>query len=77
MNKDEFTGNWRPVRDPAKEWWGQLTSDSLDKVVEQRNKFIGLIQEKYGYTREKAEREFDRHMAEYQATRRSGSVSTG
>ncbi len=69
MHKGGFEGNWKPVRDQAKEWWGQLTGDNMDKVGGQRNKFIGLIQEKYGYTREKAEQEFDRHMAEYQATR--------
>ena len=77
MSKDEFKGNWGPARDPAKEWWSQLTSDSLDSIGRQRNKFVGLIQEKYGYTHEKAEQEFDRHMAEYQATRRPDSASTG
>ena len=48
----------------GKEWWAQLTGDSMDKVRSQRSKFVGLIQEKYGYTRERAEQEFDRHMAE-------------
>lgn len=67
MRKNGFEGNegnWRQVGSKAKEWWGQLTGDSMDKVRSQRAKFVGLIQEKYGYTRAKAEQEFDRHMAE-------------
>jgi uncharacterized protein YjbJ (UPF0337 family) len=28
---------------------GKLTSDSMETVSVQRNKFIGLIQEKYGH----------------------------
>lgn len=64
MNNNGFEGNWKQTRNPAKEWWGQLTGDSMDKVRSQRSKFVGLIQEKYGYTRARAEQEFDRHMAE-------------
>jgi uncharacterized protein YjbJ (UPF0337 family) len=71
MIKEEVEGKWQQSRDPAKEWWSQLTDDSIDKVSSQRKKYVGLIREKFGLTQEKAEREFDRHMAEYANTRRS------
>ena len=42
----------------AKIWWGKLTDDDLDKVAGKYDQLIGLLQEKYGYTREQAEEEF-------------------
>jgi uncharacterized protein YjbJ (UPF0337 family) len=49
----------------AKIWWGKLTDDDLEKVGGKLDKFMGLIQEKYGYTREKAEQEFNQRIAEF------------
>jgi len=47
------------VRGQAKEWWGKLTDDDLDRVAGKSEQLIGLLQEKYGYTRERAEEEFN------------------
>jgi uncharacterized protein YjbJ (UPF0337 family) len=71
MNKEEFEGKWKQVRGEAKVWWGKLADDDLEKVGGHFDKFIGLIQQKYGYSREKAEQEYNRHMAEYQANQKS------
>lgn len=55
------------MRGKVREWWGKLTDDDLDKVAGKSEKLIGLLQEKYGYTRERAEQEFNRRMSEYDA----------
>jgi uncharacterized protein YjbJ (UPF0337 family) len=68
MNKDEFEGKWKQTRGQAKIWWGKLTDDDLEKVGGQLDKFLGLMQEKYGYTREKAEKEFEYRVAEFDAS---------
>jgi uncharacterized protein YjbJ (UPF0337 family) len=65
MSNDEFQGRWKQVRGQAKIWWGKLTDDDLEKVGGKLDKFMGLIQEKYGYTREKAEQEFNQRIAEF------------
>lgn len=54
MNDDIFEGKWKQIRGQAKVWWGKLTDDDLDKVTGNFDQFIGLLQEKYGYTREQA-----------------------
>ncbi len=59
MNNDIFSGKWKQLRGEAKVWWGKLTDDDLDKVEGNYGKFIGLLQEKYGYTREQAEEEWE------------------
>ena len=66
MNKDVFEGKWKQVRGPAKLWWGRLTDADLDKVGGQFDVFAGLLQEKYGYSRERAEEEIEKQMNEYE-----------
>jgi len=51
----------------AKEWWGKLTDDDLERTGGKADQIIGLLQEKYGYTRERAEEEFNRRLKELKA----------
>jgi uncharacterized protein YjbJ (UPF0337 family) len=60
MNNDIIEGKWKQIRGQAKLWWGKLTNDDLDKVGGSFEKLIGLLQEKYGYTRQQAEDEFNK-----------------
>ena len=66
MNKDIFEGKWKQLRGEIRGWWGKLTDDDVDKVNGQFDVFIGLLQERYGYTREEAEDELDQQLKEYQ-----------
>lgn len=74
MNKDEFEGKWKQIRGQARVWWGKLTDDDVDKVAGKYESFIGLIQEKYGYTREHAENEYDRRITEYDAQQKKNGA---
>jgi uncharacterized protein YjbJ (UPF0337 family) len=60
MNNDVFQGKWKQMRGQAKIWWGKLTDDDLEKVDGNMDKLTGLLQEKYGYTREQAVDEFNK-----------------
>jgi uncharacterized protein YjbJ (UPF0337 family) len=59
MNSDTLKGQWKQLKGAAKEKWGQLTDDELDMTDGQKDQLIGRIQERYGYTRDVAEREVD------------------
>jgi uncharacterized protein YjbJ (UPF0337 family) len=63
MNKGEFEGKWMQLRGQIRDWWGKLAAGDLDRVAGNFDQFIGLLQEKYGYTRRRAEEEFYRRMA--------------
>ena len=65
MNDDVFTGQWNQVRGSLKTWWGRLTDDDLDRIGGQKDRLVGLVQEKYGRTREEAEREVEQRLREY------------
>ena len=60
MNQDIFEGKWKQMRGQAKVWWGKLTDDDLEKVGGNFDKFIGLLQEKYGYTQQQAKEEYQK-----------------
>ncbi len=59
MNWDQIEGNWKQLKGAAKDNWGKLTDDDLDRAAGNRDKLAGCIQEKYGIAREEAEREVD------------------
>jgi uncharacterized protein YjbJ (UPF0337 family) len=64
MNKDVFAGKWKQVKGEAKEWWGELTDDDLTRVEGNFDKLVGVLQERYGYNRERAEEEVNRRFRE-------------
>ena len=75
MNKDILEGNWKQIRGEAKAWWGKLTDDDLNRAAGKFEVLAGLLQEKYGYTREAAAGEIDKRVTEYEADLKSKIVS--
>lgn len=65
MNQDILAGKWKQMRGELKTWWGKLTDDDVDRIGGQKDKLVGLIQERYGYTHEQAEQEVERRFQEY------------
>ena len=68
MNKDILEGKWKQMRGNAKTWWGKLTDDDLDRAAGKYDVLAGLLQEKYGYTRQRADEEIDKRMKEFEAS---------
>ena len=64
MNKDIFEGKWKEMRGQIKVWWGKLTDDDLEQANGNAEQIVGLLQQKYGYTRQRAEEEFNRRLEE-------------
>ncbi|MFH1806041.1 MAG: CsbD family protein [Pseudomonadota bacterium] len=60
MNWDQIEGKWKQLRGSAKEEWGKLTDDDLDRVEGKREKLIGVVQETYGINREEADKQISR-----------------
>jgi uncharacterized protein YjbJ (UPF0337 family) len=67
MNNDIFEGKWKQIRGEAKSWWGKLTDNDLDRAAGKLDVLVGVLQEKYGYTREQAADEVDKRVTEYEA----------
>ncbi len=65
MNNDQIAGKWKQMKGEAKIMWGKLTDDELDQAEGQADKLAGLVQERYGRTKEEAQREVDDFFARY------------
>lgn len=71
MNEDVFEGWWKQVKGNAREWWGRLTDDDVERIGGKKDKLLGALQERYGYTRERADEEIGRRIREYETSERN------
>ena len=62
FNQDVLTGKWKQVRGKAKQFWGKLTDNDLDRISGRFDELVGLLQERYGHTREQAQKEVERFI---------------
>jgi uncharacterized protein YjbJ (UPF0337 family) len=66
MNEDVFEGMWKQMKGSVREWWGKLTDDDIDRIAGKRDKLLGVLQERYGWTRERAEDEIKARTHDYE-----------
>jgi uncharacterized protein YjbJ (UPF0337 family) len=59
MNTSIIEGSWKELKGDVKQAWSKLTDDDLGAVKGNVDELIGRIQKTYGYTKEKAQQEFD------------------
>jgi uncharacterized protein YjbJ (UPF0337 family) len=62
MNWDRIEGRWQETKGKIREQWGKLTDDDLDIIAGKRDQLVGILQRRYGETREEVEkrvREFE------------------
>ncbi|HXR77282.1 MAG TPA: CsbD family protein [Bryobacteraceae bacterium] len=59
MNWDQVEGKWKQVKGSAKQQWAKLTDDDLTYMGGKKDEIIGRLQERYGITREQAQKEAD------------------
>jgi len=77
MNDDTFAGQWKQMRGTLKSWWGNLSDDDFEKIGGQKDKLIGVVQEKYGYSLEQARNEIERRFKEYAGPGSDGWAGSG
>jgi len=62
MNTDILTGQWKQIRGKVQQKWGDLTNDDLDRINGQRTELEGVLQKRYGYSKEQVSREVDNFL---------------
>lgn len=67
MNWDIVKGKWKQLKGKVREEWGDLTDNEYEEIAGNKDQLVGKLQEKYGWTREEADRRADdwanRHSA--------------
>ncbi len=59
MNKQILKGNWNEAKGKIKEKWGELTDDEVNRVSGEVDQLIGVLQKRYGLSKEEAEQEIE------------------
>ena len=59
MNSDQIEGTWKQVKGKMREKWGKLTDNDWEQVAGKKDQLLGKLQERYGYTRQQAERDYE------------------
>ncbi|MEZ4512839.1 MAG: CsbD family protein [Chloroflexota bacterium] len=65
MNTDILQGQWKQLKGKLQQKWGELTDDELDRIAGKREELIGLVQEKYGRSREEVEEEVNDFLSNF------------
>ncbi|SFD87788.1 CsbD family protein [Roseivivax sediminis] len=63
MNWDQVQGKWQQLQGEARQQWGKLTDDDVQWAAGDREKLAGRLQERYGHSKEEAQREVDSWIA--------------
>lgn len=65
MNADILKGQWKQIKGDVKLKWGKLTDDDLTAIEGMEDKLVGLLQTRYGYHKDKAQKEYDEFIERY------------
>lgn len=57
MNKDIIKGKWHEIKGKVKQQWGKLTDDEITRVNGSYEELEGILQKKYGYQKDQAQKE--------------------
>ncbi len=57
MTADRLEGKWKEIKGSVRAKWGELTDDEVEQVAGNTERLAGLIQQKYGRSKEEAKRE--------------------
>ena len=57
MNMNEIRGKFNEIKGNLKMKWAELTDDDWKMVGGSKDKLIGILQQKYGRTKEQAQKE--------------------
>ncbi|MDU0356272.1 CsbD family protein [Paraglaciecola aquimarina] len=59
MNKEIAKGKWNQLSGSIQKKWGKLSNDEVAEIDGEFDLFYGKMQEKYGMSKEQAEKAFD------------------
>lgn len=76
INKALFESKWKQIRSQTPGWWSLMSDEEMNKVDKADSKFdryVTMLQVKYGYTREQAIKEVGKHVEAYEAEQKNAN----
>ncbi len=66
--KDVLAMNWKTLRGKMRERWHSLTDEDINIINGNYDVLVGMLQERYFYSREVAERDVNHFLNEFAMT---------
>ncbi|HUE00350.1 MAG TPA: CsbD family protein [Bryobacteraceae bacterium] len=78
MNWDQVEGQWKQLKGSIREKFGKLTDDDLQTIGGKKDQFVGKLQERYGISREQAQKDLDNWLQSHpgMGTHETGTART-
>jgi len=70
MNRAIFEDKWKQIRGKSKEWWSlinDLDLSRVDKSADKLDKYVVMLQVKYGFTKQYAKEEINKRVEKQNA----------
>lgn len=65
LNQEQFRGKWKEIKGGVRNLWGKITEDELEKTKGNLGAIAGMVESKYGETKESIKEKIDRLMASF------------
>lgn len=62
MNNDIFAGKWKQLKGSVQAKWGKISDSDLDQIEGNRERLVGIVQERYGKDKAQAKKEVDDYL---------------
>jgi uncharacterized protein YjbJ (UPF0337 family) len=59
MNWERIEGNWEQFKGNVRQKWAKLTDQDVESIGGKKDKLFGLLKERYGIEKDKANHEVD------------------
>ena len=64
VNQDILEGKWHELKGQARQTFAKLTDDDVERLSGKAEELSGVLQQKYGYTKAKADTEINNWLKE-------------
>jgi len=65
---DILLGKWHELKGQVREQWGKLTDDDLMRLSGKTEELAGVLQQRYGYDKARAETEINKWLSKHDPT---------
>lgn len=69
MNKEIIKGQLKELKGKFRQYWGKLTEDDVSKLQGSYEELEGLLQKRYGYQKDRIEKEIGAFVDTYSKNR--------
>ncbi|MEA9355722.1 CsbD family protein [Bacteriovorax sp. PP10] len=76
LNEDTLKGKWKEAKGEIQKMWGKLTDDDLEKAKGDMTALTGIIQQRYGESKESVQTKLNDYFGNAWADVKQGVAST-